>query len=188
MYENTLLIVTADQGIWTFPDNMFPTTDYASELRKNEIYFRLPFVMHAADLKPESVEFPVSQADLPPTVLDYLGLSAPNAFLGASVFNRRDDIVYPVYFLAGGGFGVRKNDLYCYPIDTTGLCDDYNRSNEVCTGESATSTACLTSDSDLLRSSDELKPTTVDLSGDKMLIDITQDLLESGFIPEDALL
>ena len=182
LYENTLVIITGDHGIWTFPDGLKQDSSFAAELHKNEVYFRTPLIFHAADLDAKLIDKAISHADIAPTILDYLGINYPNAFLGESVFDRIEGETYPVYFLASGGFGVRRDNLYCYPIDTSGLCQGYNRKCKDYQLEN-TGTQCVTTDQDILHQIQPFELADHDLSNDQMLIRITQDALNSRFIP-----
>lgn len=181
LYDNTLVIITGDHGIWTFPEALKEDKSFAAELHKNETYFRVPIVFHAPDLSAEEIDTEISHVDIVPTILDYLGIDYPNAFLGSSILNRGDD-TYPVYFLASGGFGMRRDNLYCYPIDTSGLCSSYNRLCENYQLEN-TGIQCVTEENDLLEKSQSFELIDYDLSNDQMLIRTTQQALNSRFLP-----
>lgn len=181
LYDNTLVIITGDHGIWTFPKTLKEDDTFAAKLHKNEVYFRVPIVFHAPDLPVEEIDTEISHADIAPTILDYLGIDYPNAFLGSSILNR-GNATYPVYFLASGGFGVRKDNLYCYPIDTSGLCSSYNRKCKNYQLEN-TGIQCVTEENDLLDKIQPFKLIRHDLINDQMLIRTTQQALNSRFMP-----
>ena len=183
IYDDTLVIVTGDHGIWTFDSEILQQQGFATEMHKNEIYFRTPLIFHAPDIGIEKNQQAVSHADILPTTLEYLGIDYPNAFIGTSVFNRKD-YTYPVYFIASGGFGVRKNDTYCYPVDTTDMCQSYNRK---CKDYelSGTATQCISTDQDLLHGVESFELVDHDLSNDQLLIRLTQHALNNRFMPAD---
>ncbi len=187
LYENTLLVVTSDHGIWTFPDEILNSKTVQNELKKNEMYFRLPLLVHAKNLPPAIFDKPVSQVDIAPTILDYLGIDFPNAFLGDSLLTRNNKGDYPIYFMASGSYGVRRDDQYCYPIDTSDLCNTYYRTCESSTKSDARS-VCFTTTEDLLISSESLNVIEVDKSNDDVFIDLSQQFLDYGFIPAELIL
>ena len=187
LYENTLLVVTADHGIWTFPEKLINASDAPSELQKNEIYFRLPLLIHAKDLKPNSIDKPASQVDITPTILDYLGIQYPNSFLGDSLLTRKADGDYPVYFMASGSYGVRRDKQYCYPVDTSGLCSSYYRTCDSYTKSDA-KTMCVSTSDDLLLSVDNLEVINVDTRSDDVFINLSQQFLDYGFMPSNQIL
>ncbi len=187
LYENTLLIVTGDHGIWTFTEELLNAQGTKSELTKNEKYFRLPLIMHSADLKHDVYTKPVSQIDIAPSILDYLSIEYPNAFLGQSLFGRTENGDYPVFFLAAGSYGVRRDKQYCYPVDTSEMCKNYHRKCDSYQSSSAIST-CFTTPLDLLESDNELEIVEVDQESDNILIEMTQHFLEYGFMPDDKIM
>ena len=186
--ENTLLIITGDHGIWTFPEALMQEKTINAELKRNEIYFRLPLLIHGPKLSPGTIQSPASQVDIAPTVLEYLGIKVPNAFLGSSLLNRNPEGSYPVYFMASGSFGVRRDNQYCYPIDMTGSCTEHYRKCESSMTVSETTSICVKSKEELLATKKPINLIEVDQSNDKTLIDMTQYLLNHGYLPEDELL
>lgn len=187
LYENTLLVVTADHGIWTFPDQMLQTTEISNELKKNEMYFRLPLLIHAANLDARQIDVPVSQVDIAPSVLDYLGVEFPNAFLGESLLTQALNENRPVYVMSSGSYGVRRNNQYCYPVETSDLCSTYYRKCDSYTKSDA-KTICVSTDEDMLVSTDQLTAVEVDISSDDVFINLTQRFLEYGYIPPEQML
>lgn len=182
--EDTLVIFAADHGIWTFS----PEQQEAPESVRYETYFRLPFIVVGPDILPGVVESsPRSQVDLAPTVLDYLGLDAPNAFLGASVFS--DSKERPIFMIAGGTYGYTIGNTLCYPKSV--LCADsaYQSCNEKLRLEAdAHGHACVTHEGDLLRHQHgTMAESTLDTHRLYQLFDFTQVSLERGLWPPDQL-
>jgi phosphoglycerol transferase MdoB-like AlkP superfamily enzyme len=80
-FDNTLFIITSDHGIWYFPPE-----EKLTSVEKQEAYFRMPFLFYApAVLEPIVSNIVTSQVDVAPTVLDLLGLSRKNSFVGQSM-------------------------------------------------------------------------------------------------------
>jgi len=79
--ENTLFIITADHGVWIYPDNKA-----IDNVIKQEIYFRMPLLFWSPKLIVPGVN-PVlgSQLDIAPTILDIIRIRAKNSFLGTSL-------------------------------------------------------------------------------------------------------
>jgi phosphoglycerol transferase MdoB-like AlkP superfamily enzyme len=186
--DNTLLIITGDHGIWTFPDQLLNQDDLEGELRRNEIYFRLPLLIHAPDLPAETRTQPASQLDIAPTVLDYLGIEIANAFIGKSLLQTDSENTNPVYFMAAGGYGVRNSNQYCYPVDTTDSCSSVKkyRSCSAVTGDA--NTVCVESNQDLILPEVKFELSNSDQTDQKTLIDLTQHLLRHEYLPREELL
>ena len=82
--ENTLLIFTTDHA--TYADDDFLSAFPAYE-RINPCLDRIPLYFYYTGIEPGTVEADGRNSlDLVPTLLDYLDISAPNYFLGQSLF------------------------------------------------------------------------------------------------------
>lgn len=186
VYDNTLLLIVGDHGIWTFPEKEANDTSHFVELIKNEKYFRVPLLLHAKDLAANSIQTPVSQIDIAPTILDYLDVSYPNAFLGQSLINQ-NLADKPVYFLTSGTYGYRENNNFCYPIDKSGLCGKYNR-NCKSFKKGNFKSVCVKTDLDLFDINDQVELIEIDQSNAKAFIDLSQHFLNYGYMPEHSLI
>ncbi|MFW2374382.1 MAG: LTA synthase family protein [Gammaproteobacteria bacterium] len=109
LFENTIIIITGDHGVWTFDENQQLT-----DLNKHEQFFRVPFMMYGKNISPRVVENPASHVDIPPTILSILGIEADAAFLGRSLIDAPDKIV-PIYTLLEASYGVRLGNKICIP-------------------------------------------------------------------------
>lgn len=84
LYDNTLLIITSDHGIWQFPQQPLST------LEKNERFFRAPLLIHHPKLGKKNISKISSHIDISPTIVDILGISEPteNRSLGKSILQK----------------------------------------------------------------------------------------------------
>lgn len=82
--DNTVLVFTSDHA--TYQDNDFTTT-FPNYARASSNVDSIPFCIYYKGVKPETIDVQGRNSlDLAPTVLDYLDMSAPNYFLGTSLF------------------------------------------------------------------------------------------------------
>ena len=81
--NNTLILLYGDHGYWKFPDGI------EDPLQQREIFFRLPLCIWGPDgVVSAGMDSTIcSQVDIAPTILDLLGISAKNTFVGVSVFD-----------------------------------------------------------------------------------------------------
>ncbi len=109
-FEDTIFIFVGDHGIWRFPPN--PDLDMT---RKLEIYFRVPMMIYTPDgsLAPGVSRKIGSHVDIPPTLLDLMGLEVENAFVGRSLLR---DNPRPRYALMvhDDQWNIRRENEYCY--------------------------------------------------------------------------
>lgn len=71
LYENTIVVVTSDHGIWSFPNK-----PKLSLVEQNERFFRIPLMIYYPGLDIARTLTQVgSQIDIPPTILGLLGVS-----------------------------------------------------------------------------------------------------------------
>ena len=83
--EDTLLVFTGDHCTYQdyYFDKAFP--DY---IRKASIVDEMPLLFYYRGMQPERVNvFSRNSLDMAPTLLDYLDISAPNYFLGTSLYD-----------------------------------------------------------------------------------------------------
>lgn len=88
LYENTIVVVTADHGIWSFPNK-----SKLSLIEQNEQFFRVPLMIYHPDMAEPSVIAQVgSQIDIPPTILRMLGLDVgDDYFIGKDMLSFVDE-------------------------------------------------------------------------------------------------
>lgn len=89
--DNTLVVITGDHS--------FPTGEHGyafNELGANEESFRMPFLMWGPGVIPFDFKEPLSQVDLLPTILDYLGIEDETHTIGLSVFSEEAKESRPV--------------------------------------------------------------------------------------------
>lgn len=109
LFENTIIIITGDHGVWTFNEDQKLT-----DLNKHEQFFRVPLMIYGKNINARIVEEPASHVDIPPTILSMLDVEGETAFLGRSLINDSAKIV-PIYTLLESSYGVRLGDNVCVP-------------------------------------------------------------------------
>jgi phosphoglycerol transferase MdoB-like AlkP superfamily enzyme len=109
LYDNTIVVITADHGVWVFDDE-----EPKSLVQKNEEFFRVPLLIYHPDID-ESITLTDtgSQIDLPETVLNMLGIKDyDDFFVGKNLF---ETVENPwAIMMKQGDIVVRKNDTICY--------------------------------------------------------------------------
>lgn len=109
LYDNTIVVITADHGVWVFDDE-----EKKSLLQKNEEFFRIPLLIYHPDIQgPMELTGAASQIDLPETVLNMLGIQDyDDFFVGKNLFEK---VQTPwAIMMKQGDVVVRKNDVICY--------------------------------------------------------------------------
>ena len=109
LYDNTIVVITADHGVWVFDDE-----EKKSLLQKNEEFFRIPLLIYHPDIQgPIELTDTASQIDLPETVLNMLGIhDYDDIFVGKNLFEK---VQNPwAIMMKQGDIVVRKNDVICY--------------------------------------------------------------------------
>ncbi|MAY38427.1 MAG: hypothetical protein CMN82_06445 [Spongiibacter sp.] len=80
--KNTIVVVTADHGVWTFADN----EDMSNQVLLDEQFFRMPLMIYHPDIS-EHIEVGQvsSQLDIAPTLAAMLGLDDEGTFIGKNI-------------------------------------------------------------------------------------------------------
>ncbi len=109
LYSNTIVIVTADHGIWKFPENL---SEYSS-LVKDEFFFRVPFMIYMPGQGGgKVVEQVSSHIDIAPTVLSLLYPDFSNVtLLGKNLLVPAKDPW--AFMMKGGELRFRHADTTC---------------------------------------------------------------------------
>ncbi len=113
-FDHTLFVLLGDHGAWLFPEEVAGRSlDF---LGKTEMYFRGGLVVWSPKwIRPQRILTVGSQIDLTPTLLDLLGVAAPNAFEGESLMDQRQDGRLAV-MIDDNSWHVREGDRYCYAL------------------------------------------------------------------------
>jgi phosphoglycerol transferase MdoB-like AlkP superfamily enzyme len=113
-FKDTVFVILGDHGVWVFPEKGERSLTPAERI---ETYYRTPLLIYApAHLEAQTVNLVGSQIDIAPTVLDILGVEAPNAFQGASLLQ---DIPLKQRFAVMGNensWSIRQGNRYCYSV------------------------------------------------------------------------
>lgn len=152
-FERTIFIVVGDHGIWHFPK-----TQKLSEAQKQEIYFRMPFLIYAPGIvAPRRIDRVASQVDLAPTVLDILGIHTKHAFVGRSLLREYDEPHFAL-MLRDQQWNLRSEDEYCYDFGTECFYDHYPFCPEGYVKEAHKTLVCFQYEGDLLLPLDRNPP------------------------------
>lgn len=142
LYNNTIVVIVGDHGIWSFPDGM---EEHASEAQLYEAYTRLPLTIYFPGKHfAKQTEEPLSQVDVPALIMTYMGMENDTAFQSGltrakvralldeqDVAEKQPDATEdmnanPVFATIGDGYFFRQKDLRCFPsIASKGECKDY---------------------------------------------------------------
>lgn len=109
MAEDTVLVVTTDHA--TFSDNDFAAA-YPDYTRVNSDVDSIPLYLYYKGMPPEQLDVQGRNSlDMAPTVLDFIEVTAPNYFLGVSLFfgkennNSYDTVFYDNTYLLSTDYG-----------------------------------------------------------------------------------
>ncbi|MCC6158327.1 MAG: sulfatase-like hydrolase/transferase [Deltaproteobacteria bacterium] len=109
-FHDTIFIFVGDHGIWRFPDDV-----KLDMTRKLEIYFRLPMMIYTPDgsVAPGMNRELGSHVDIPPTLLDLMGLEVENGFVGRSLLRDNPRPRYAM-MVHDDQWNIRRENDYCY--------------------------------------------------------------------------
>lgn len=89
-YDNTLVVFTADHA--TYQDEDFIKEFMPQYQRQDSFCDRIPLFFYYNGVEPKVIDAQGRNSlDLTPTILDFLNISAPNYFLGSSLFSEKTD-------------------------------------------------------------------------------------------------
>jgi phosphoglycerol transferase MdoB-like AlkP superfamily enzyme/glycerophosphoryl diester phosphodiesterase len=173
-FKNTIFVITGDHGIW-----LFPSEKGLNKARKEEIYFRMPLVIYSPGLiESEVIETPGSQVDIAPTLLDILGISARNPFVGTSLLRNPSSMRY-VLTLHDRKWNLRADNNYCYDLGDEvfyehfpGIPKTYvkkNRNNPH---------ICFSTEKDLLTQVDAVDTEVLSDNEQEKLVGMAEDIIE----------
>ncbi len=105
--ENTIVVVTADHGVWTFANDI----DMSKQVLLDEQFFRMPLMIyHPAVSESVEIEQVSSQLDIAPTLAAMLGLSG-ESFVGKNMLAA---VEQPwALMMKSGQLTVRVEDTLC---------------------------------------------------------------------------
>ena len=177
---NTILVITGDHGIWSFP------SEELGELQKNEMLFRVPLIVQAPGKGPSRIETAASHLDIAPTLVDLLGLDGPDDSLGRSLLPPTRDDGRILYQMTEHALSYRQGRRVCVPSVQCENDVGCRRTHDASTSEML----CyrLSPSQDPL---DDPKATLLDRDSlraarDRTLFDYTQMALELGTSPPAA--
>lgn len=178
LFDNTILVITGDHGIWTFSD------DRKSGLTKNEEFFRVPLIMTIPDRERIRVEGTHSHLDIAPTLLDIMGIELDNAFVGQSIFSKSlEKSNRALYLMTEQALSYRFKNKVCIPsVQCQNNINCYNNREAT---PASTQCYAIDDDQDLLLGAEGLTSdgSTVS-SSERALFDYAQMALELGTAPQ----
>lgn len=101
--NDTIIIFTTDHA--TYADNDY-VNSFPENIRYNTMLDQIPFLIYYKGITPETIDADGRNSlDFAPTVLDYLDISAPNYFLGESLFvQKQNNNTYDTVFEVEGKY------------------------------------------------------------------------------------
>ena len=107
LYDNTIIIFTTDHA--TYGDKEF--VEAFPEYQRGHYFLdEIPLFFYYKGVESEVVEANGRNSlDFAPTVLDFLDMTAPNYFLGQSLFNDEDVSVFDTYYTEPGTYMSSEN-------------------------------------------------------------------------------
>lgn len=98
--ENTVIVLTSDHAAYQDADFVTAFPDFR---RENPSIDRIPLIIYYQGITPEKYDVNGRNSlDMAPTILDFLDMSAPNYFLGDSLFAPESGSFYDTYFESVG--------------------------------------------------------------------------------------
>lgn len=190
LYNNTIVVIVGDHGIWLFPDGM---EEHASPPQLYEAYTRLPLTIYFPgkhfSARPA---LPLSQVDIPMLISSYLGMDHGAAFQSgltraqalALLDGGDGSAANPVFATLGDGYFFRQKDLRCFPsLSSKGDCKDYlfrcvKHHNVLQQNEE-----CFSWQGDLLHGEQSVTAVAADLGPASQVVDYFRNALFVGLAP-----
>jgi len=124
--ENTMLVITSDHGEQFFEFGYFAHS--APSRRFPDISTRVPLIFSCPQFKPKGkIDGMVELIDIPPTILDAVGIQIPDAFQGKSLFpliSRKFHHFFKkkkeIYYTNDGMTGIRTDKYKLTMVDSSG--------------------------------------------------------------------
>lgn len=176
--DNTILVITGDHGVWTFPDSS------TSNLQKNEQLFRVPLIMDIPNSDGLFLDGNYSHLDIAPTIADVLQFEQPNDFLGMSMLKAKEELTgRAIYLMTEQALSFRFDNQACVPSVQCQNNINCYKTHEM----EHTATQCYTFNSvqDLLFDFDKAEAMDATVSANqRALFDYAQISLELGTLPD----
>jgi len=113
-FKDTVFVFLGDHGAWLFPEHGARALTPAQQI---DTYFRIPFIVWSpGHVAPRRITAIGSQIDASPTLLDLLGLTAPNAMEGVSLLSEPPGPPRFAIFGSENAWNIRQGDQYCYAL------------------------------------------------------------------------
>jgi phosphoglycerol transferase MdoB-like AlkP superfamily enzyme len=112
-FQDTVLVITGDHGVRFYPDD-----PPLSAQRKEDVFYRVPCLIHTpSGLAPVGrLHVQGAHVDIAPTIMDLLGLTAPNAFVGRSLLRVKPGEARPTFMTRDYQWNIRRGADYCYEV------------------------------------------------------------------------
>jgi phosphoglycerol transferase MdoB-like AlkP superfamily enzyme len=182
LYDNTLLVITGDHGVWTYGD------DTTSEINKFNQFFQVPLLFYGKSIEPRLVTTPSSHLDIAPTILDMIGSNLSTAFLGSSLIKDANQPPQkPIFMAMESSYAFRQGNTMCIPegqCSSNGLdeCPDWQAKSK----KRVTHLCYNMSDNDIF-ANDRLRINPDDVAFEHVdnLFNYALVGLEIGFVPDE---
>lgn len=198
-YDNTVVVISGDHGIWLFPDENINAARDKSTFQY-EAYLRLPLTIYfPGKTFTGETNTVISQVDVPELLTNYLGINAPRAFqskldnLRAENLLRQtntvDNMHNPVFSSIGDNFYYRNGSLICYPpLLTRDDCDDYLYRCVDDYNRLKTDKQCVSGSDDILRNVAVTESVEHNMTLANTVVDYFRKSIYFGSLPNDRLI
>ncbi len=199
LYDNTVVVITGDHGIWVFPDSLAEISQDKATF-KYEAYLRLPLTVYFPDKEfSGQIDATLSQVDVPGLLLHYLGLNENTAFqsrldpeLVEALLDEKltdNNFNNPVFSSIGDNFYYRNGSLLCYPpLLTREDCDDYLYRCIDAYNQLKTDKQCVFIHGDILTHKISTQTTEHNMTVANTIVDYFRKAIYFGGMPDDAIL
>ena len=199
LYENTIVVISGDHGIWLFPDESVHQTQDKSTFQY-EAYLRLPLTIYFPDkVFSGPVNMTMSQVDVPELLMNYLDLNPVRAFQSnldqqktqqlLNNVNLDKEFLNPVFSSIGDNFYYRNGSQICYPpLLTRKDCDDYLYRCIDDYNQLKTDKQCISIEGDILENQSVTNSLEPNMSSANAVVDYFRKSIYFGSLPGDQII
>ncbi|WP_426369791.1 LTA synthase family protein [Pseudocolwellia sp. HL-MZ7] len=115
--KNTTVIITADHGVPFYPEGL------VNEAKKHEILYRVPLLIVTPERNNKIITTPLSHLDIAPTILSFLQIHKPVAFIGRPFLgDNATSVPRPLFQMNTAYIGFQYNKMQCLPYKS--ICNE----------------------------------------------------------------